>query len=96
VEIYAGILDKALSMIADDPRRPAALDRSDIFPGVRSLHLSFAAGRRHGAAHKVYFFGSRPDQTETVILRVLHERMEPNRRVLSAIRADLKGQSESG
>ncbi len=56
--------------------------------GVESFHLEFAAKRRRGAAHTLYFTQMR-DATgapEIVVLRVLHEAMEPKRRLIRALR----------
>ncbi len=55
VSIYAQIIDLGMSMIADDPSRPACIDRGDIRKGLKSFHLEFAAKRRRGAAHMLYF-----------------------------------------
>ena len=75
-------------MIADNPSRPACIDRGDIRKGLKSFHLEFAAKRRRGAAHMLYFTEMR-DATgapEVVVLRVLHEAMEPKRRLIRALR----------
>jgi hypothetical protein len=75
-------------MIADDPSRPACIDRDDIRKGLKSFHLEFAAKRRRGAAHMLYFMEMR-DATgapEVVVLRVLREAMEPKRRLIRALR----------
>jgi toxin ParE1/3/4 len=88
VGMYAELIDRGIKLVADDPLRPASLDRSDIRAGVRSYHLELAAGRRGGAAHKLYFTmtANRDGSSEVIILRVLHERMEPKRRLLQALR----------
>lgn len=88
VSIYAQIIDLGISMIADDPSRPACIDRDDIRKGLKSFHLEFAAKRRGGGAHMLYFMEMR-DATgsrEVVVLRVLHEAMEPKRRLVHALR----------
>ncbi|MDQ0324514.1 toxin ParE1/3/4 [Rhodopseudomonas julia] len=78
-EAYAGIIRKGIERIAEDPVGPGTLDRSDVAKDVRFFHLALAAGRRHGAAHCLYFkVGALSDgSTGTIILRVLHERMAP-------------------
>ena len=46
--------------------------------GVRSFHLDNAAGRRSASAHTLYFQTLAGDGGQTtIILRVLHHRMEP-------------------
>jgi toxin ParE1/3/4 len=84
---YARIIDQGIAMVAEDPYRPSSMDRSDIRRNVRSLHLELAAGRRGGASHKLYFttMADRDQEPVVVILRVLHERMEPKRRLLRAL-----------
>ena len=75
-------------MIADDPSRPACIDRGDIRKGLKSFHLELAAKRRRGAAHMLYFMEMRDatEPPEVVVLRVLHEAMEPKRRLIRALR----------
>ncbi len=88
VSIYARIIELGMSMIADNPSRPACVERDDIRKGLKSFHLEFAARRRRGAAHKVYLMEIR-DATgppQFVVIRVLHEAMEPKRRLIRALR----------
>lgn len=84
---YAALIDKAIAMVAEAPRRPSSTDRSDLAAGVRSFHLAVASGRRRGASHVLYFtLSDRTDRdSEVVILRVLHDRMEPWDRLPRAI-----------
>jgi toxin ParE1/3/4 len=88
--VYAAIIDEGIRMVAENPTRPSSLDRSDIRPDVRSLHLELAARRRGGAAHKLYFttMTGADEVPEVVVLRVLHERMEPKRPLLRALRIE--------
>ena len=83
VDVYAGIIDRAVLMLADDPFRPSSTNRGDIRTGVRSMHLDLAADRRGAAAHKIFFTTRklRGNENELVILRVLHESMEPRQRI---------------
>lgn len=76
-------------MIAENPGRSSARVRPEIAPDVRAFHLSLAAKRSGGASHLLYFRtqGDGLSQ-EVVVLRVLHDRMEPRRRLLSAILQD--------
>ena len=88
VQAYARILERGIELVAENPDRPGSLDRSEIFPGVRLLHLEIAAGRRGGAAHCLYYMKGRlPDGSDgVIILRVLHEHMEPRHRVVRSLR----------
>ena len=89
---YEQIIIRGLEMICDDPYRPGSLDRSELAPGVRFFHLELAAGRRGGAAHGLYYSTGRlSDGTVgTVVLRVLHERMEPRYKVVRSLRGFTK------
>jgi toxin ParE1/3/4 len=89
---YEGIIARGIDMIADDPERPGSVDRSELAPGVRFLHLELAAGRRGGAAHGLYYSTGRLSDGSigTIILRVLHEHMEPRYRVVRSLNATLK------
>jgi toxin ParE1/3/4 len=93
VEAYVAIIDKAMQMVGDDPERPSSHARPELGPNVRSFHLELAAGRRGGAAHMLYFVPEiSPDGTRgAVILRVLHEGMEPRHRVARTLRAHQGG-----
>jgi toxin ParE1/3/4 len=89
---YAGIIQAGLDMIATQPDRAAAKLRDDIAEGVRLLHLQFAARRQDGASHILYYRLQDQDsdvsEEELVVFRVLSDRMEPRRRVASALKAD--------
>lgn len=75
-------------MVADDPSRPASVERPDIRDGVRSFHLEHAAKRRRGASHLLYYVErvGADGEAEVVILRVLHESMEPKKRLVRVLR----------
>lgn len=92
---YAQLIERGIEMVAADPDRPASLDRSELAPGVRLLHLELAAGRRGAAAHCLYYMkGKLSDgSVGTIILRVLHEHMEPRYRVVRALR-EVKSQGK--
>jgi toxin ParE1/3/4 len=85
---YMQIIDRSIELVAADPDRPESLDRPDVGPGVRLFHLELATDRRGGAAHCVYYStGLLSDGSiGTVILRVLHEHMEPRRKVVRSLR----------
>lgn len=96
MQAYARLIDGGIEMVADSPDRQSSLERSELVPGVRLLHLELAAGRRGAAAHCLYYMtGKLSDgSTGTIILRVLHEHMEPRYRIVRALR-DVKS-SDSG
>ncbi len=98
VTAYAAIIERGILMVAENPDRPGTVDRGELAPGVRSLHLEIAARRRGGAAHCLYYARwPLADATEgIVIVRVLHERMEPRHRVVRSLRgvSDLHGKPE--
>jgi toxin ParE1/3/4 len=79
---YAPLLSAAMRKAATDSQGPRTRDRSDIFSGLRSLHLRHARGKSPGArarrpVHVLYYRTVELDLIE--IVRVLHERMEPSR-----------------
>lgn len=86
--VYQQIIQRGIEMVAADPERPESLDRSEIAPGVRLLHLELAAGRRGGAAHCIYYTTGQMSNgaVGTIILRVLHEHMEPRYRVVRSLK----------
>lgn len=88
VRIYADVIDSGLAMIAEDPWRPSGIDRSDIRPGLRSFHLELVRRRRRSASHLVYYKVAQAadGQSEVVIIGVLHERMEPKRKLGRSLR----------
>lgn len=90
LDVYARIIARGLSMVGDDPMRVGSIDHAEIAPGVRLFHLELAAGRRGGAAHCVYYKVGRmsSDATGTIILRILHESMEPRHKVIRALKSD--------
>jgi toxin ParE1/3/4 len=89
VSIYAKIIEGGIAMIAADPARPSIIERNDLRPGVRSLHLELVTRRRRSASHMIYFMEMREaDGDPTVIvIGVLHEKMEPKRRLNQALRS---------
>ncbi len=79
-QIYKGLIATAVKMVAADPGRGGSWHRGGIVPGLRAFHLENAAGRRGAAAHTLYFAVEHPPggSRRVVILRLLHEGMEPN------------------
>jgi toxin ParE1/3/4 len=78
-EIYKGLIATGVRMVSADPERGGSWDRNAVMAGLRAFHLANAAGRHGAAAHALYYMveptsaGSRC----VVILRLLHESMEP-------------------
>jgi toxin ParE1/3/4 len=91
VSAYAKIIEGGIAMIAADPARPSIIERNDLRPGVRSLHLELVTRRRRSASHThmIYFMEMREaDGDPTVaVIGVLHEKMEPKRRLNQALRS---------
>jgi len=83
---YAALIEHGLALLVQDPHRPASRGRDELRPGVRSLHLSRIAARRHAASHILYYHiaATADGAQDVIILRVLHERMEPLKRLVDA------------
>ncbi|SJM27815.1 type II toxin-antitoxin system RelE/ParE family toxin [Mesorhizobium delmotii] len=88
VRAYARIIELGIELISEDPDRPGSIERAELAAGVRLLHLEIAAGRRGGAAHCLYYMKGRlsDDTIGVIVVRVLHERMEPRHRVTTALK----------
>jgi toxin ParE1/3/4 len=88
---YSTLLAAAMRKLAAEPTGPAARDRGELGPDIRSLHLRNAARADSDATvkrpvHVLYYRAVTPGLIE--IVRVLHERMAPSRH--------LHGVSEDG
>jgi toxin ParE1/3/4 len=78
--------------LADDPYRAGSRAHPEFGYIVRSIHLDWVAGRRGAARHEL-FYAVHPigaGNEELVILRVLHDAMDPAGRVKAALRRDLR------
>ncbi|WP_158813994.1 type II toxin-antitoxin system RelE/ParE family toxin [Methylocapsa sp. S129] len=89
---YRGLLTAAMRRVAADPLGPSTSDRSELSPGLRSLHIRHARNESREApvaepVHIIFFRATEPGLVE--IVRVLHERMEPSRHV-GEIKTDQK------
>jgi toxin ParE1/3/4 len=82
-QVYAQLIDAALNRIGRDPDGLGTFGRGDIAPGVRSFRLDTVARRRGAASHSVYYLPPAGEQADVVILRMLHDRMEPRRQITS-------------
>lgn len=78
-DIYRDLIARAVEMLAADPLRGGSWDRGFFVPGLRAFHLDYAAGRRGASAHALYYAldPSPHGPPCVIILRLLHESMEP-------------------
>ncbi len=78
---YAQMIEQAIAMVAEAPTRPGSRNRDELGKGVRSLHLELAVRRRGAGSHALYYsVGPLEDGNDgVIILRLLHERMDPTR-----------------
>jgi toxin ParE1/3/4 len=78
---YAALIMRAIELAADRPDRPGSRSREELAAGLRSFHIEMAARRRGAGAHVVYYLRERLEDGHDgiVVVRVLHERMEPLR-----------------
>lgn len=88
VQAYARIIERGIELVSEDPDRPGSIERAELAPGVRLLHLEIPARRRGGAAHCLYYMKGRlsDDTIGVIVVRVLHERMEPRYRVIRTLK----------
>lgn len=79
---YQRLLQAAMNALLEEPERPGSKARSDIFPGLRSLHLyhcrlAVTSGRVSKPRHIVLY---RTVTNQTLeIVRILHDAMEISR-----------------
>ncbi|MDQ6437275.1 type II toxin-antitoxin system RelE/ParE family toxin [Mesorhizobium sp. LHD-90] len=85
-ERYLAVIRAGVQSIAEEPHRPASKARDELGQGVRSFHLQFAVQRQGGASHVIYYRVSSTGQDELIVLRVLADRMDPARRVRTALK----------
>ncbi len=76
---YCNQLQATLHALAEKPAHACSSTRDELFPGLRSLHLSFNKlvmddGRINSPRH-IVFYRTGPDQV-IEILRILHDAME--------------------
>ncbi|RXF74382.1 type II toxin-antitoxin system RelE/ParE family toxin [Hansschlegelia zhihuaiae] len=89
VDVYAALIDRALTLVADDPFRPSSIDRSSLYPGARSLHVGIAATRLRGASHVAFYLAptERRRVDEVYVIRVLHQAMDPEIHLIEGLRS---------
>ena len=81
---YEAIMISAMRKVAADPDGPTTQNRAELSSGIRCFHLRHARGHDQETkvrqpVHVIYYRLLSPDLIE--IIRVLHERMEPSRRL---------------
>jgi len=76
---YAALLATAIRRAATHPYGPLTKDRTDLAAGLRSFHVRHVRGE-HGVGSPVHVLYFRATETGSIeIVRVLHERMDPQR-----------------
>jgi toxin ParE1/3/4 len=78
---YAALIEAAMRQVGDEPEGVATRDRNALHRGTRSLHLKYVRAGSSEAkvknpVHILYYRSVHPELVE--IIRVLHERMDPN------------------
>ncbi len=84
---YAALITRALELASDQPERPGSRSRDDLAAGLRSVHVEMAARRSGAAMHVVYYMRGPVDEGQDgiIIVRMLHERMEPLRHLIRSL-----------
>ena len=85
--VYAEIIGKGIKMVTDNPDRAGSFDQSEIAAEVKLFHLELAAGRRGAAAHCLHYTTGMTSSGAigTIVLRRLHENMEPRYKVIRSL-----------
>jgi toxin ParE1/3/4 len=81
---YALLIMAAMDLVGHVPERPGSRARDDLAPGVRSFHVERAARRQGAAAHVLFYIVEHKQAdggADVIILRVLHDRMDPARHI---------------
>ncbi len=83
---YKRLIADGVKMLAATPARGGSWDRGTVMPGLRTFHLEHAAGKSGAAAHMLYYAVERlaDGSQRVVILRLLHEAMEPGLHIARA------------
>jgi len=77
---YESLLEAAIQELGADPEHLMSKDCRELAPRLRSFHVRHM-GRDHGVkapVHVVYYRYYRKARASIVIVRVLHERMDPS------------------
>jgi toxin ParE1/3/4 len=80
---YAELIDRAVLLVAQDPKRLGSTPRDDVSAGLRSFPITRAVGRAGAASHVLYYeSGTMHDGSPgIVVIRILHDRMDPERHI---------------
>jgi plasmid stabilization system protein ParE len=76
-DAYASLIEAATPRVAANPERPASRLRPALAPALRSYHVEAADGRPGAAVHVLHYLPA----PAVIIVRILHERMDPTRHV---------------
>jgi toxin ParE1/3/4 len=81
---HRALLTAAMRRVAADPEGLSTADRAELLPGLRSFHTRHSRGESRetpvaSPAHVIFYRAVQLGLVE--IVRVLHERMEPSRRI---------------
>jgi toxin ParE1/3/4 len=82
---YADLIIGAVKLVAADPERIGSKPRSEIRAGLRSFRVERASDRRGAASHVLFYRSESLEDglPETMILRILHDRMDPELHIAS-------------
>lgn len=80
---YGELIDRAVLLVAQDPRCLGSASRDDLAPGLRSFAVSRAAGRASAAVHVLYYRSEamRDGNPGIVVIRILHDRMDASQHI---------------
>jgi toxin ParE1/3/4 len=83
---YKRLIADGVKMLAEEPGRGGSWDRGAVMPGLRAFHLEHAGGKSGSAAHMLYYAVEHlaNGAQRVVILRLLHEGMEPRLHIARA------------
>jgi toxin ParE1/3/4 len=78
---YGELIDRAVLLVAQDPRHPGSVARDYLSVGLRSFPVSHAAERAGAAAHVLYYRSEkmRDGNPGIVVIRILHNHMDAGR-----------------
>jgi toxin ParE1/3/4 len=80
---YRSLLVATMRELGADPERLMSKNCRELAPNLRSFHLRYA-GLGHGVKAPVHVIYYRKTRSKVVIVRVLHERMEPRMHLTAA------------
>ena len=85
--VYTALIDLGMAAVAKNPTIYGSSDYSELRMGIGVLHLQVVARRKGAAAHFIYYRAGRlrDGSDGVVILRILHEHMNPKHRLTRAV-----------